>query len=201
MRYPDALLLLAAAAALGLAVVERVDAADLPSLPVAPGRPLDAPAEEVAAPAAAKPELALAGSGTRADPIQLDFSLFAFPDYDPPELRGPGAPPLILGNFPEVIAAQNNRVVQLQGYMIAVDFVDGTVGSFVLARFPPGCCFGATPVFDEWVDARPGPGGVTQRSGYEPLAVTGILEVGEELGQEGFVRSLFRLREAEVTKF
>jgi hypothetical protein len=197
-RVLEPLLCLAAAGALLATVLGRVDADELPLPPASAGRAFDAPAPS---PPPAQPESAAApveGSGTRADPFRLDFARLAFPDYDPPELRGPGAPPLPLERFPP--AGYAGKVVRLEGYMLAVDFADGRVASFVLSRFPPGCCFGATPIFDEWLDARPGPEGVGQRSAYEPIAVTGVLEVGEEVDEEGFVTSLYRLREVEVSE-
>ena len=198
MRLLETLLVLAA---LGLFARAAVGGAELPSLPVPAGRPLDAPAlVEGGSPQAREVPTGpqVTGSGTREDPFLLDFVHFEFPDYDPPELRGPGAAPLGLEAFPEAVAACHGAVVRLEGFMLTVDFEGGRVESFVLSRFPPGCCFGATPVFDEWVDARPDDGGVEQVSGYTPLEVVGRLEVGEALDEEGFVTSIYRLREASV---
>ncbi|MEM7310713.1 MAG: hypothetical protein AAF682_28830 [Planctomycetota bacterium] len=201
MRFAELALFLLAAAALVGSLFGRVSPAELPGLPPAPGRALDAAVPRPAAQAGAEAQAEapeVEGSGTADDPLVLDFSLFTFPDYDPPELRGADPEPLTAADFPPAMRAADGKHVRLQGFMITVDFRIGTVQSFMLARFPPGCCFGATPVFDEWVDAHPGSDGVIQRSGYAPLAVTGVLEVGEELDEDGFVRSLYRLRDAEV---
>jgi hypothetical protein len=71
------------------------------------------------------------------------------------------------------------------------------VSSFLLSRFPPGCCFGALPFPDEWI-------AVTLTDPVAPLAadipveVTGTLEVGELLDGQGFVTSLYRMQGERV---
>ena len=87
--------------------------------------------------------------------------------------------------------------LRARGYLIPTELEDGRVRRGMLTRFPPGCCFGAVPVLDEWIAVtfveaidRPPAG-----SAFE---VAGQLEVGEELDQDGRALSLYRMPRARL---
>ena len=94
-------------------------------------------------------------------------------------------------------AVLDGRELALVGYPQATRTEDGAVHELILTRFPPGCCFGALPVLDEWVAVTPAEpleaGGLGGR-----MRVRGRLSVGEQIDPAGFVTSLYRLAEAEV---
>lgn len=153
------------------------------------GAPLDAPlatGDDVPLPV---PEVGPDG--------RLDLALLAIPGYDPPELRPEGEGPMRLEDFPPAVRALDGRTVHARGYPIAAELERGEVHRFLLSRFPPGCCFGAVPVLDEWI-AVTVEEGVAPLDPNVPVEVSGGLEVGEVLGEDGFAVSLYRMRAERV---
>ena len=127
----------------------------------------------------------------------LDLRRLALPAYDPPELRPPGSGPLGPEDFPPEIRALADERVTVVGYPLVAELDGVETGSFLLSRFPPGCCFGAVPVLDEWI-AVEAPAGTPALPPAVPVRVTGTLEVGEVLDANGFAESLYRMRAETV---
>jgi hypothetical protein len=144
------------------------------------GQPLDAPAVQVSP--ATPPD----------DGGLLDMALLALADYDPPELR-PGAEPYSDQRFPDTVRALQGRVFRLRGFPLAAAMDGDQVQTFLLSRFPPGCCFGSVPVMDEWVEVS-APAGVTSLDPELRVEVQGVLEMGEIIGPAGFATSLYRMQ-------
>jgi len=71
------------------------------------------------------------------------------------------------------------------------------VQTFLLSRFPPGCCFGSVPVMDEWVEVE-APPGTTSLIPDLRVEVQGVLEMGEIIGPTGFALSLYRMQAVSV---
>ncbi|MEE8468385.1 MAG: hypothetical protein V3T22_08020 [Planctomycetota bacterium] len=128
---------------------------------------------------------------------RVPLARLAIPDYDPPELRPPGQGALSVEDFPARARVLNGRTITARGFPIAARVEDGRVRSFLLSRFPPGCCFGALPFPDEWI-------AITLTEPAAPMAadvpveVTGTLAVGELLDEQGFVTSLYRMQAERV---
>lgn len=164
----------------------------------APRRPAPEPTPGADAEPVARPRAAQGPQPVRVgETWKLDFALFEFDAYDPPELRGEGADPLPLERFPAALQPLHGERVTVEGYMQVTSFEAGRVRAFVLARYPEGCCFGGLPQYDEWLDvelAREAPAPL----GSRPVLVEGRLELGELLSEDGFVLSLYRLREARL---
>lgn len=131
----------------------------------------------------------------------VDFERLVFEGYTPPEFRAAGSEPLDLANFPEDVRGLHGQKVQLAGFMIAVDFKNKQIEDFMLCRFPPGCCFGGVPLFDEWVDCTPNYAEKRDWSPYEMILVEGTLEVGEVVDEDGFALSIYRMRVDDVRPF
>ncbi|MCB9914458.1 MAG: DUF3299 domain-containing protein [Planctomycetes bacterium] len=138
-----------------------------------------------------------ASPSTRPAPGErVDFARLAFDGYDPPALRG-GGPALGAADFPPAAARLDGVEVELAGFPLVLDLEGREVREFLLTRFPPGCCFGAVPVADEWVrvvlraplDAQAVPG---------QAVVRGRLEVGEVLDDDGGLSGLYRLADASL---
>ena len=182
-RLEGALGLLVGLGLLGAAWVQAEAPGPLPAAPVLGAR-LDAVIE-----ASEEVDVSVPGPGER-----VDLRRLAFDAYDPPALRG-GSETLGAAAFPESARVLDGRDLVLVGFPLVLDLEAGTVGELLLTRFPPGCCFGAVPVVDEWVrvelleplDADEVP---------EQAALRGRLEVGEVLDGDGAVDCLYRLVEA-----
>jgi len=126
----------------------------------------------------------------------LDMSLLALPDYDPPELRG--APkPLLVDQFPADLRSLAGHSFRLRGFPLAASVEGEWVQTFLLSRFPPGCCFGSVPVMDEWVEVE-APPGTTSLIPDLRVEVQGVLEMGEIIGPTGFALSLYRMQAVSV---
>lgn len=128
----------------------------------------------------------------------LTYADVAWPDYQPPELRDAAEEQLPLSAFPEPIQALNGVRVAFDGYMVPLDFAERKVTSFILSRYLPGCCFGAMPRLDEWIEVEVTvPGGIDYVP-FQIVRVTGPFAVGEVLDDYGYVRSIYRMKAEAV---
>ena len=128
----------------------------------------------------------------------VDFAHLLFDGYDPPELRAPDVPNIGLDDFPEHPQALHEAQIVISGFMIAVDWKDRKIERFLLGRFPPGCCFGQVPLFDEWIEVDNTKANCEEFSAFETITVRGTLDVGELLDDDGYVLSLYRLKADSV---
>ncbi|MCZ6598663.1 MAG: DUF3299 domain-containing protein [Planctomycetota bacterium] len=128
----------------------------------------------------------------------LTFEEFAFPDYQPPEMRAAEEELLALTDFPEKIQGLHGLEVAMDGYMVPVDFEDRRVKSFILSRYLPGCCFGVMPLMDEWVEVAVADEEGVEYHPFQIIRVKGRFEVGELVDDYGYVRSIYRLDAAGV---
>ena len=133
-------------------------------------------------------------AGTR----YIAFDDVSWPEYEPPELRAVDEEQLALSDFPERIQALNGVRAAFDGYMVPVDFSNRKVTSFILSRYVAGCCFGAMPRLDEWVEVQVGIEGGVDYIPFQAVRVTGPFEVGEVLDDYGYVRSLYRMKAESV---
>ena len=190
-RWPIEELLLLAVALATAGWVLRSEAtyrAPAPQAAVA-GAPIDDPTER------------RSGSNEAPDSLDrnavLELEQFAFPDYDPPELRAEAAP-LTAEAFPPRVRPLHGAEIRVRGFPLALDATQAGARAFLLTRFPPGCCFGSVPVWDEWIGVELASDLEDSLSPSEPVTLSGVLDVGERLDEEGFVTSLYRLRQARL---
>ncbi len=168
------------------------------SLPLDSGLPPVTPAGAGPAENPAHGVKAVRPADLPADLRYLTFEDLSWPEYEPPELRGLDEEELPLAAFPEGIRALQGVRAAFDGYMVPVDFADRKVTSFILSRYLAGCCFGAMPRMDEWVEvAVEVPGGVDYVP-FQVVRVVGTFEVGEVLDDYGYVRSIYRMRAQAV---
>ena len=130
--------------------------------------------------------------------VEIDLATLAFDDYDPPELRGGEGDLLEPEEFPPAVARLHGREVELEGFPLITRVVGERADRLLLTRFPPGCCFGAVPVLDEWVAVELAAGSMDAGTGFDPVRVRGNFVAGEVLDEKGRVDSLYRLVEAQV---
>ena len=91
----------------------------------------------------------------------------------------------------------DGQEVATVGYPLAVALERDRTRSFLLSRYPPGCCFGTVPALDEWIEVE-APPETDPLDPDVPVVVRGVLEVGEDLDELGFARSLYRMRAESV---
>jgi hypothetical protein len=95
--------------------------------------------------------------------------------------------------FPAAVLALHGLEVAVEGFMEPIAWKGDRVTHFLLSPYPPGCCFGGMPGYDEWIDVRTkDPRGVEYHA-YRTVRVTGLFEVGEDFDDYGYLRSIFRL--------
>lgn len=100
--------------------------------------------------------------------------------------------------FPEELTRLTNREVSIVGYMIPGDMKQGEVTDFMLVRDLLGCCFGGTPMPDEWVDVIMAEGERAEYRPYLPMRVTGVLTLGGEQDEAGFAMGIYKMVATDV---
>lgn len=100
--------------------------------------------------------------------------------------------------FPAEVLAFDGQKVALEGFMEPLTWKGDKVTSFILSPYPPGCCFGGMPGFDEWVEvATTDPDGVDYHA-YRSVRAIGAFAVGEQFDDYGYLRNIYRLAGEEV---
>lgn len=95
--------------------------------------------------------------------------------------------------IPASIQGLDGKKIAVDGFMIPMDFEEDEVRSFLLTRFPPGCCFGMLPAMDQWIDVEMVSDEGADIVEMRIVRVTGALEVGEVLDDYGYLSSVYRL--------
>jgi len=127
----------------------------------------------------------------------LDMARLVVPGYDPPEVRAdPTA--LTLDRLPPVVQAVHGQTLRARGYVIPIERDRGSIIRFLLSRYPPGCCFGALPVLDEWIEVTFDEGIELPADRDSVVEATGRLEAGEVLDADGYALSLYRMAGKKV---
>ncbi|MBK9383689.1 MAG: DUF3299 domain-containing protein [Planctomycetes bacterium] len=99
--------------------------------------------------------------------------------------------------IPAEILALKGKTVIVEGHMVPVSVKKGKVTLFVLSRYLEGCCFGQPAMMNEWVDVEM-QGEGAEYIPYGTILCTGVLDVGEQLDEYGYVRSIYRLKCTKV---
>ncbi|MEQ8766324.1 MAG: DUF3299 domain-containing protein [Planctomycetota bacterium] len=133
--------------------------------------------------------------------IEVSFGhLASFPYLVPDPFLGEEEPE-VENEIPARIQALDGKQVQVEGYMIPLDFNDSDeVTLFILSAFVDNCCFGKQANVNEWVEVELGndqgvefyPDGIVQ--------VTGVLEVGELKDSYGYVSGIYRMKAKDVVE-
>jgi len=131
--------------------------------------------------------------------VLLTWEDLAMPDYEPPT---PFAEDTYTKEeiFPKEILAHDGQVRAFEGFMQPIAWKGDKVTEFLLSPYPPGCCFGGMPGFDEWIDVEiQDPEGV-EYHGMRTIRVTGDFAVGENYDDYGYVYSIFRVKADQVER-
>ena len=119
----------------------------------------------------------------------LDYLLF------PEEFEGEEIPEL---DLPERITRLANREVSIVGYMIPGETEGGEVADFMLVRDLASCCFGGSPMPDEWIDVVMVEGETAEYHPFLPMRTRGVLRLGGQQDEVGFAVGIYRLEAVEV---
>ena len=159
-------------------------------------------APSMGAPIRSTPGESPAGSAAKARPApdrdEIDFEHLEFEDYDPPGLRR-SPTPLVAADFPEAARGLDGKELSIVGFSQTLRVAEGATEQLMVSRYPPGCCFGAVPVFDEWLLVElEEPVDLVELPGI--VRATGTLVVGEVVRGTG-VECLYRLVRARVAPY
>ena len=100
------------------------------------------------------------------------------------------------GKIPARLKALDGKKVSIAGYMKPIKQDDSGATEFLLVPNYFTCCDGQNPVVNQWVHVM-SPRATIPLSGERPLAVRGVLRVGEKLAGSNVV-SIYRLDDAEL---
>jgi hypothetical protein len=94
--------------------------------------------------------------------------------------------------LPEAVTALDGKKVCIAGYMITLGEVED-IREFLIVESGWSCCFGVPPDVNQVIEVRI----PKDKPGVEftttPIAVSGVLDVGEEV-EDGFVISVYRIK-------
>lgn len=138
-------------------------------------------------------------------PRDLTYRDLALLDYDvdaildamlfPEEYEGDDDPAL---KFPKDILELDGQEISIVGYMIPGEMNQGNVRDFMLVRDLLGCCFGGSPMPDEWIDVIMTEEADAEYRPYMPMRVTGVLTLGGEQDEAGFALGVYQLKGTDV---
>lgn len=120
----------------------------------------------------------------------LDYMLFP-EEYEDEEVQDL--------QFPAALKALDGKEISIVGYMIPGEMDQGNVLDFMLVRDLLGCCFGGTPMPDEWLDVIMVEGAEAEYRPYMPTRVTGILTLSGQQDEAGFALGIYMLKGTHVT--
>jgi hypothetical protein len=146
-----------------------------------------------------------------ADYVPLTFSVlssYPYPDPDMPmdlaqsqqfsslgalgSMGTTGGKPTIRPEIPTSIRRLSGKRVGIEGFMMPLDYDNGTLSEFVLNGSYDMCAFGVPSSLNEWILVKMDGGKRTRFTGHIPVSVFGTLQVGEEM-RDGRVVSIYRL--------
>lgn len=97
-----------------------------------------------------------------------------------------------LEDLPQWVRDLEGQQVEIEGFMVPIEFEDGLVREYVLSRYVSGCCFGLVPAPNELVDvSMVGEEGADYES-YLPVVAIGSFHVTDN-AQPGYLQGLFRI--------
>ncbi|MBL8900940.1 MAG: DUF3299 domain-containing protein [Planctomycetes bacterium] len=123
-----------------------------------------------------------------------DLASYTYEHPDPRAIKEGAERPQ---QIPAEILAMKDKTVIVEGHMVPVSVKKGKVTLFVLSRYLEGCCFGQPAMMNEWVDVEM-QGEGAEYIPYGTVLCTGTLDVGEQLDEYGYVRSIYRLKCTKV---
>jgi hypothetical protein len=95
-------------------------------------------------------------------------------------------------SIPDTIRAHDGKKVAIEGFMIPYDMSATFIKQFILVASYDACQFGDMPErINDFVEVSVRDRGMYYAEG--PMTVTGILSVGEQFDNDGYLLSIYRL--------
>jgi len=167
---------------------ERIDAApedpelaEMAARGLTPASPPHKPADEVA-PVPTEPE--------KPEYADITFELLRGYDWRLP-VPGPDGEP-VDESIPTDVLALDGTKVCVQGYMLPLDLEAGRTTHFMLMHSLAACCFGGSPLMNEWIEVTLIEGESTDYVSLTPYKAFGVLHVGTKL-VDGTAHSVYRM--------
>ncbi len=102
--------------------------------------------------------------------------------------------------LPAAVRALDGKMVRVRGFAVPAELEGDRIASFLLfAQNELDCAFGHATSMNEWIMVQVRPGDRVELEPFEPMRVSGRLEVGEEI-DSGMVLSLYRLTAHRVER-
>lgn len=146
----------------------------------------------------ADPEAGAAGTNSRGGEMADGYRLVTFEqladfEYWPTVLKSAENPADDDGRIPEAVAALSGEPVAVTGFMLPLDLPFGGIKRFLLVRNQLMCCFGVPVGMNEWIEVTMKDDRSVKHTPDIPIRVRGVLEVGEQTDDEGWVISIYRM--------
>jgi hypothetical protein len=130
--------------------------------------------------------LSLAGCDHEA----LMDNLYAWPDEVPPEFV-----------YPPNILELDGQDLSLIGYQFPVEFDDTKLQVFMLVRDLASCCFGGSPLPDEWVYIEVPEDLDCDYYPYQPVVVSGHMQIIQPPGDDPEGAQVYRMKATKIRKY
>jgi hypothetical protein len=120
-----------------------------------------------------------------------ELAAFAWEPAAPGDDRGD--PPI-----PASVRELDGRLVEIEAELAPITWGEESSLGFVLTRDPQACCVCVLPPFPEWIELVGGDADLLALEIFGRVRMRGVLEVGPQRDAWGYVRSFYRLLDAEL---
>ena len=117
-------------------------------------------------------------------------NLYAWPDEEPPEYT-----------YPASVLELDGKELSFVGYQFPVIFEEKKLEVFMLVRDLASCCFGGSPLPDEWIYIDVPEDVECDYHPYQPVVVTGTLQVVQPPGEDLDGAQAFKMTVSKVRKY
>lgn len=104
-----------------------------------------------------------------------------------------------VNRIPDSIKELDAKPISVTGFMMPLDISPEGVTGFLLVKDQTLCCWGMKiAMMNEWIRVQMKPGKTASYVKHAPTTVRGVISVGEEKTEDGFVLSIYRMEGDEV---
>jgi hypothetical protein len=126
----------------------------------------------------------------------VDWDLLAGFAWQPAEPGDDAPDPPV----PAEVIALDGRDVEIEAELAPITWGEDSALGYVLTRAPNSCCLCVLPPFTEWIELLGGSPAELERRIFGRVRIRGVLVVGPQRDEWGYVRSFYRLREPRLVE-